>query len=135
MREDPAPGTATGTINIVEPPAEFILETQRIPAVPGVGFGILIELHEGVSHAATILVTHPPFPSTGITRETWISDLDSAVSLNGFTFEHRYELQPGIWSFTAVGGDGDPIYAIAFDIVNPAEAPELAGICAGLLSS
>jgi len=135
VRKDPAPGTASGTINIVEPPAEFTVETQRIPAVPGVGFGILIELVLGVSHEATILVTHPPFPDTGITRETWISELDSSVSLNGFTFEHLYELQPGIWSFTAVGDDGEPIYAIAFDVVDPTEAPELAGICAGLLSS
>lgn len=134
IRRDEAPGTASGTINIVEAPPEFLVETQRIPAVPGVGFGILVGLKPGAVLDATVTVRHPPFTGSGVTEEFWVTNLDDSPSLNGFTFEHAYELQPGLWTYSAAV-EGIEIYRIDFEVVEPSAAPELAGICAGAILS
>lgn len=129
-----APGTASGSINIVEPPSEFVVETQRIPAVPGVAFGVLVTLKEGLTYEATIVSSHPPFTGLDVAQEFWSSTLDDGQNLNGFTFEHDYELQPGTWTYAAMV-DGELIYSVEFEVVDPAFAPELAGICAGFVMS
>lgn len=134
LRRDAAPGTTSGSINIVDAPAEFLVETQLVPAVPGLGFGILITLLPGETRDVTVFVTHPPFGGSGDTQEMWTTDFEDTPSLNGFTFEHGYELQPGAWTFRAEGPDG-PIYEITFDVVPPAAAPELAALCSAAILS
>ncbi len=108
--------------------------TQRIPAVPGLGFGVLVTLAQGERRTATITVTHPPFPGSGVAEEFWTSELDDDPSLNGFTFEHLYELQTGTWTFSAEA-DGEPIYSVVFEVVDPSAAPDLAELCTGVVTS
>ena len=100
----------------------------------GIAFGVLLSLEPGLNIDALITSTHPPFPGSDVAQEFWSSNLDDEANLNGFTFEHDYELQPGTWTYTAVA-DGEVIYSIEFEVVAPEQAPELAGVCAGFVMS
>lgn len=133
IREDPAPETASGVINIVPTPPDFAFRQKLVPAEIGVGFGVLATAPPGVLHdAVTVTVTHPPYPDTGVTVERWITDIDAlSPSLMGFSFDQPNELVLGEWTFSAVTATGEELFYIAFEVVEPGLMPNVMDACFG----
>ena len=126
----PAPGTVAGTTHVIDKEPEFVSTTQRVPAVLGVGFGVKTRAAapEGID-VVTMVVTHPamgPENTTTQNFQTRISGEDA--SLTFYQFDFTYELVLGMWQFTAISGDA-ALYTVAFEVVDPRQVPELAGVC------
>lgn len=131
-----APETAAGVVNIVPAIPEMRAVTTLVPAQIGIGFGVVVQAREGVVlDPATITITHPPYPDTGIEVERWVTSIDGeGPGLIGFSFELATELVTGPWSFEAEH-QGDVIFRVAFEVVPPALLPDLAQGCAGAFLS
>lgn len=129
-RKLPAPGTHLGEISQRDQSQKVEYTTQVIPLKKGIGFGVDVNaLPDGDMIGVTVTVTHPPYPGTDVTRETWISDvIHNASNLNFFLFEFDFEMVPGAWSFSAEYL-GETLYSVGFTVVDPARVPHLAGIC------
>ncbi|WP_224816981.1 DUF3859 domain-containing protein [Hasllibacter sp. MH4015] len=130
IREDPAPETANGTINIVPSIPDFQFRSKIVPAEIGIGFGVVSSAPLGVDHGAvTVTVTHPPFPGSGVEVERWQTDIGSGPNLTGFSFDHDHELVLGEWTFHAVTESGEELFFIAFEVVAPDLMPQVMDTC------
>lgn len=126
---EPAPDTVAGFTNVIEGDPGFVSHGRLVPAVIGVGFGVRAQSKAADFPAVTMVVTHPPMGPEGVTRQSYGSAIGSAdTSLSYYHLEYDYELVIGRWTFTALDGDR-VLYAAVFDVVPPAEVPELASIC------
>ncbi len=136
-REDPAPETATGTINIVPALPDFAFRTKIIPAEIGIGFGVLAQTQPGLALGpVTVTVTHPPYPDTGIEVERWQTDIDDlSPSLMGFSFDNANELLLGEWTFSAHTVDGEELFHMSFEVVAPELMPQVISSCFGSFMS
>ncbi|MBF9034889.1 DUF3859 domain-containing protein [Rhodobacterales bacterium HKCCE2091] len=132
VRQDPAPETASGVINIVDGLPEIVARQFVVPAEEGIGFGVLVQLADGIAYDnVAVTVTHPPFPGSGVEIERWTTSLDAeGYSLMGFTFETPEEEVPGEWTFSATI-DGELLYHAEFQVVAPELAPNALGRCFG----
>ena len=130
-----APETAAGVVNIVPTLPDMRAETTLVPARIGIGFGVLVEAHEGdFLDPVTVTITHPPYPDSGIEVERWITSIDGeGPALVGFSFETDSELVLGPWSFEAEH-EGELLFRVEFEVVPAAMVPELAQ-CAGAFLS
>ena len=133
LREDPAPDTASGVINIVPTVPDFQFRQKLVPAEIGIGFGVVATAAFGEPHdQVTVIVTHPPYPETGITVESWQTDIEAVgSSLMGFSFDSQSELVLGEWTFSAVTPEGEELFFIAFEVVEPALMPQVMETCFG----
>lgn len=97
--EREAPDTASGTIRVIEQSIPITVLTTEVPAKLGIEFGIRAKLAPGMGSVdATVVITHPPYASNGITRESYGTVLsDGDWSLSAFRFDERYEILPGTW--------------------------------------
>lgn len=131
-----APDTAAGVVNIVPGIPEMRAVTTLVPAQIGIGFGVVVEARDGLFlDPATVTITHPPYPDTGIEVERWITSIDGdGPGLVGFSFEVESELVPGRWTFEAEH-QGELIFRIDFEVVPPALLPDLAQGCSGAILS
>ena len=131
-----APDTAAGVVNIVPGIPEMRAVTTLVPAQIGIGFGVVVEARDGLFlDPATVTITHPPYPDTGIEVERWITSIDGdGPGLIGFSFEVESELVTGPWTFEAEH-QGDLIFRIDFEVVPPALLPDLAQGCSGAILS
>ncbi|MFD1341962.1 DUF3859 domain-containing protein [Litorisediminicola beolgyonensis] len=129
----PAPGTAAGQIELFDEVPEFQWHTARLPAVPGLSFGIRSEATDGLNYPGVVLtLTHPPFSESGVTRQSYVTALGGfGLSINAYTFDLEEELVTGTWVFTATAGDTE-LYRATFEVVPPALMPEIAAACGGL---
>ncbi|PTX57287.1 uncharacterized protein DUF3859 [Litoreibacter ponti] len=129
-RKLPAPGTHLGHITQREAWQKVEFTTQTIPLIKGVGFGVDVNaLPDGDMIGVEVTVTHPPYPGTDVTRESWVSDvIHNASNLNFFLFEHDFEMVPGRWSFEARYGSA-LLFAVDFNVVDPDTVPHLKGVC------
>lgn len=135
-RRDPAPGTASGVINLVPVIPDFQFRQKLVPAEIGIGFGVLATAPPGVLHdPVTVTVTHPPYPDSGIEVETWVTDIDDTLNLMGFSFDHAHELVLGEWTFSAHTLSGDELFHIAFQVVAPELLPQVISTCFGSFMS
>lgn len=136
-RRDPAPDTASGHLNIVPVIPEFQFRQKLVPAEIGIGFGVLATAAPGLIHdPVTVTVTHPPYPDTGIEVESWTSDIeDLGPSLMGFSFDTPNELLLGEWTFSATTADGEELFHIAFEVVQPELMPQVISACFGSFMS
>lgn len=141
LREDPAAGTASGSINIVPEVPTIRFEQVTVPAHPALGFGVVLRLMPGLDlNGVAVQVTHPPFRGIygqrairedGLQIEQWTTELEGdSYSLIGFTFDHAYEEVPGPWTFSATA-DGQEIFHIAFEVVPGAALPDIPLACLG----
>lgn len=137
QRRDPAPETASGHLNIVPMIPDFQFRQKVVPAEIGIGFGVLVTAAPGRSEeSVTVTVTHPPYPDSGIEVEQWITDLeDTGPSLTGFSFETPNELLLGEWTFAAHDRDGEELFHIAFEVVQPELMPQVISSCFGSFTS
>ncbi len=136
-RRDPAPDTASGHLNIVPIIPDFQFRQKLVPAEIGIGFGVLATAPLGTIHdPITVTVTHPPYPDSGIEVEQWISDIeDLGPSLMGFSFDTPNELLLGEWTFSAHTLDGEELFHIAFEVVQPELMPQVVSTCLGSFMS
>ena len=131
-RTEPAPDTTMGTIQILEGWQKVLVQTQVVPMVTGLGFGV------GLKPASPrnltdvrITITHPPYIGNGDTRESWVTSFDAGGSnLNFFEFEHDFEMVKGQWTLEAHQGDA-MLYSVAFEVVDPSRLPHLVNLCNG----
>ena len=129
-RVEEAPDTATGILNIVPRLPDIRFAQQVVPAAVGIGFGVLSRATPGVVHdPVTVTVTHPPYPDSGISVETWVTTIDDLdLGLTGFSFDTEGELVTGTWSFTATTGTRE-LYHVSFDVVPPELAGQVMATC------
>lgn len=126
----PAPDTIAGSTHLIAETPPFIAEITQVPAVIGIGFGVMAQAldPEGLSDV-TMIVTHPPMGVAGVTQQSyqsWISGTEPSPTF--YQFDEDYERVTGTWTFTAVLDDGE-LFSVAFDVVPPQALPGLAEAC------
>lgn len=106
----------------------FIAETQVVPAMVGMGFGVRAQV-AGADLPVTIVVDHPPFGAGGQTRQTYSTTLSSRA-LSGFfyQFENPAEAAPGLWRVSAFAGP-TLVYSLDFEVVPPRAGDGLIAAC------
>ncbi len=130
LREESAPDTASGHINIVPSVPDFPFRQKIVPAQIGIGFGVVSSAPPGTVHDPVIVtVTHPPFRDSGVEVETWETDIDDGSNLTGFSFDYADELVLGAWSFTTTLADGTELYHVEFEVVAPELMPQVISAC------
>ncbi|EPX76937.1 DUF3859 domain-containing protein [Litoreibacter arenae] len=132
----PAPGTHLGFITQRDQSQRIEHTTQIVPLSEGIGFGVDVHLPDGLElRDAEITVTHPPYPGTDVTTESWTSSLlPQASNLNFFLFEFPFEMVAGEWGIQA-SHDGRLVYSVSFNVVDPSRIPHLSRYCDGALMS
>lgn len=126
----PAPDTIAGSTHLIAETPPFIAEITQVPAVIGIGFGVMAQAldPEGLSDV-TMIVTHPPMGVAGVTQQSyqsWISGTEPSPTF--YQFDEDYERVTGTWTFTAVL-DYAELFSVAFDVVPPQALPGLAEAC------
>lgn len=124
-----ADDTASGTITEFDFHPEIKFHRTQIPAILGVSFGAHIQPKPDYAGSVTIVVTHPPLGSKGLTRESWPAELPSDQYLYvGYGLSETWELVTGAWSMSAIS-QGREIFRIAFDLVDPSVLAEGTPVC------
>lgn len=125
-----APDTRTGFIDLVEGEITLGLATARVPALPGLAFGVVAQVADnGEVRGATIIVIHPPIGAEGTVRESWRSDLvPGNRTANFFRFDYPEEQAPGPWTLQAEL-DGKVLYTARFEVVDPALMADFVNPC------
>lgn len=128
--EVPAPDTAAEKIDLLPGAPEIRWQTNRIPATPGISFGIRTQTAgDAVYSPVLIEVTHPPFAGSGTTRQSYVTQLGGeGASINAYSFDLREEMVTGPWTFRA-WHNGKPLYEVRFEVVPPDMAPEIGAEC------
>ncbi|MDF1855222.1 DUF3859 domain-containing protein [Pseudooceanicola sp.] len=113
-----APDTERGFIDLVSgnPPVDF--HTDVVPAELGLGFGMRFRLAPGeATRMARVVITHPPFGTPPVSRETYAITLESDfTSMTQFDFDETYEMQPGRWNL-AIEVEGGILLSHDFTVV------------------
>jgi len=128
----PAPDTIAGETHIIGEEPDFVRLGHSVPAAIGIGFGIksLATEAEGIGNV-DMVVSHPPMGQNQITTQRFTTSISGVdPSLTFYQFDYAYELVLGTWTFTAMS-DEDVIYTVNFEVVDPRQVPELAGLCTG----
>lgn len=125
-----APDTISGTTHVLAEDPPFVSESNRVPAVLGIGFGVKSMSTEvtGLSDV-TLRVTHPPMGADGTTAQSFQTSISGTrESLAFYQFDYAYEMVPGPWVMTAEQA-GVVLFETRFEVLPPEMVPELAGIC------
>lgn len=127
-----APDTAAEKIELLPnaPAIEWL--TDRVPALPGVSFGVRSLAPDGTEfYPVLIELTHPPFHGSGITRQTYITELGGAdPSINAYSFDTLQELVTGTWTFRA-WHNGALLYRVTFEVLPAHLLPDVGRGCHG----
>lgn len=127
--ENPAPDTLAGVTNIIAEQPEFVSLSRSVPAVLGLGFGVISSVKAPTEQEVLIIVTHPPMRSDGLTRQSYSRIYVPGVeSFTMYQFDYEYELVIGRWTITATDGER-LLFRAGFDVTAPEFAPELADYC------
>ncbi|MCT4556656.1 MAG: DUF3859 domain-containing protein [Pelagimonas sp.] len=135
--EEPAPGTESGVINLIEPDIPFDVFTQQVPAELGLSFGVRVWMEEGTEvNDLSVEVVHPPMGRLGVTHETWDTPLEAGgTDMNLFTFERPYEMVEGRWLFRIRDG-AEILTEQAFHVLPKGSVPQVQAVCgAGMILS
>lgn len=125
-----APDTRSGYIELLDGTSTLGLSARRIPAVPGLAFGVIAEMSEtDEAQGATVIVTHPPMGEDRTERETWQSDfLAGDTVMNFFSFDLPEERVTGRWTIEA-RFEGRTLFSARFEVVDPAVMPDFVSPC------
>lgn len=129
-RHEPAPSTRLGYVNLVDGQIVLGLATRRVPAIPGLAFGVVANVADvGGQAGVSIVVTHPPMGSDGSTRDVWQNDFVAGEqSSSFFRFEYPEELVTGDWTIQAEAGTR-VFYTARFRVVDPGAMPGFVNPC------
>lgn len=125
----PAPGTVSGTRDILSVEPDFVATTRNVPAVIGLGFGVKSRAKIYDIPDVIYTITHPPMGPEGATQQTftdWIGTTENDLMMYGFDYD--YEMVYGLWTFTAMA-EGEMLFRASFNVVPPEMVPELASVC------
>ncbi len=129
-RQEVAPDTMLGFIDLYEGEAGVGLRTQTLPALPELAFGVVAWAVTDLDDV-TITVTHPPMAPAGTTRQSWVATFAAGQgAANFFRFDLPEERVPGLWRFVATQGDRI-VYEASFEVVDPALMPAFTDPCPG----
>jgi hypothetical protein len=98
--------TLSGVDQVALPP--LLRQTDEVPAELCRSFGLIYAETGASAGALTIRITHPPLRRPdGATGSVDLFDAPATPGLHfvGFTFDERWELAPGRWTFTILAGD------------------------------
>jgi len=127
-----APDTERGFIDLIDgdPPVDF--HTDVVPGELGLGFGMRFRLADGEGpRMGRVIITHPPFGSPPIERESYTITLDSeSTSMTQFDFDDPYEVQHGTWTL-AIEMDGEIVLQQSFTVVPEGTTPVSTKMCEG----
>lgn len=107
VKAEKAPGTVTGTTNIVTH-MRLAAQTRIIPAQKGVAFGFRFNLVGAPAgaiaplHAVTIFPSAMTDPATHMSKTQIESDFGlsiGAVGYHGYEMDSDWEVLPGVWTF------------------------------------
>ncbi len=128
-----APDTVAGTTHVVEVTPEFLSNSRQVPAVIGIGFGVLAKAKRENLFDVTMVVTHPPMGPEGVTRQSFLTAIPAdAPSMTYYQFDRESELLPGQWTLEALY-EGETVYRARFMVVPPEALPALASACGGIV--
>jgi hypothetical protein len=128
---NPAPDTVAGTTHIVDVTPEFLSNSRQVPAVIGLGFGVLAKAKRDDLRDVTMIVTHPPMGPDGVTRQSFMTSITADIaSMTYYQFDRESELLPGVWTLEAVH-EGETVYRARFTVVPPEALPAVAAACGG----
>lgn len=97
-------------------------ETQTIPAVDGLLFGVLGREDPDSGFPVTIVVDHPPLGPSGTTTESWDTEMHGDhVTFHGYYLGLGDGNPVGRWTITALRG-GRELFAVEFDVVKATRA-------------
>ena len=92
----PAPDTVAGVTNVIEDLPPFVSAGRNVPAVLGMGFGILSGSKQQMLLDVLVVVTHPPMGDAGVTRESFYTEITNiGESMTLYQFDYAYELVEG----------------------------------------
>ena len=111
-----APGTQSGYIDLVRDPI-LRRETLTVPVANGTTFGIRARFAPSAAGTARVVITHPPFPGLGTTRQEMNPEPAGGELVAFYTFDFPHEEVPGAWTFTVVV-DGEAVASVAFEAVD-----------------
>lgn len=125
----PAPDTVAGVTNVIGAVPPLVSSGRNVPAVLGMGFGILSGARQKMLLDVLVVVTHPPMGDAGVTQQSYFSQItNTGESMTLYQFDFAYELVQGPWTITATQGD-NLLFRAGFTVVPPEQVPELAGVC------
>lgn len=127
-----APDTERGFIDIIEGDPRVDFHTDVVPGELGLGFGMRFRLaEEGLPRVGRVIITHPPFGSPPVSRESYAITVDSAsTSMTQFDFDDAYEVQHGTWTL-AIELDGEIVLQQTFSVVPEGTTPVSLDMCDG----
>ncbi|MES9994932.1 DUF3859 domain-containing protein [Desulfovibrio aminophilus] len=118
-------GAVSGTANAVRG-LRLLQGTDRVPARVGVNFGMRFQLiGSAAAYPIETRVVYPKAmvnPETGrsATVETFGAEIKPGPNYHGFTFEHEWELLPGVWRFQ-IYSRGRLLLEKAFTVYRPGD--------------
>lgn len=128
-----APGTVEGAVDIYTEVPQFLWNSKYVPAYPGMSFGVqtFVQGTETLLDI-TVKLTHPPFLESGATEQVYVTSMagDGAVSINAYTFDYPEELVRGTWTLETIH-EGETLYRMEFEVIDPALLPQMTNVCAG----
>lgn len=130
--EMPAPDTHASKIDLLPETPVIRWPTNVVPAMPGISFGVRTQAPDGeIYYPVLIELTHPPFKTSGVTRQSYVSELGGEdASINAYSFDLFEEMVHGPWTFRAYH-NGELLYEVRFDVVDPALVPGIGRNCEG----
>lgn len=113
------PVTIDGKVDRFDEAPDLVKQTQVIPAIDGLLFGVSGRGTSSSGVVVTMEVVHPPLGKTGITRETWDAWYpNDRITMNGYTLGLGRGSPLGVWTLTAKR-KGKKVYEVEFEVVEP----------------
>lgn len=124
-----APDTLAQRVDLLPETPHIRWPGPVIPALAGLSFGVRTETGGIRFDSVTIEVTHPPFPGSGMTHQSYVTALGGdEASINAYSFDLPEEQVTGTWTIRATFEDGI-LYEVRFRVVPPGEAPWIGRDC------
>ncbi len=131
-----APDTLANKVDLLPSTPDIRWPGTRIPAAPGISFGVRSETPDGATYDPVVIeVSHPPLGGTGPDRQSYLTRLGGdGPSINAYSFDVPEELVTGQWTLRATYF-GRLLYQVTFDVVPAETMPQIANACDQYLGS
>ncbi|MGR3453316.1 DUF3859 domain-containing protein [Pseudooceanicola sp.] len=127
-----APDTERGFIDLIDGDPRVHFHTDVVPGELGLGFGLRFRLaDETTVIPGRVIITHPPFGSPPVSRESYAITLGGPGSnMTQFDFDDAYEIALGPWTMEIEAG-GEILLRQSFTVVPEGQTPISARMCEG----
>ena len=112
----------SGTIDRHDEMPALVRQTQTIPAIDGMMFGVALRYDPPSGADISITVYHPPLGADGTRRESWNTIWDSEErTLHGYRLGLVDGSPVGKWTITGVR-ENRLLFRVEFDVTHPTPA-------------